>query len=167
MVFNRPVLRLCFVCLGNICRSPTAEGVMLKLIDGEGLRDHVVVDSAGTAAYHAGERADPRSRAAAKRRDIDLPSIARQFRAIDFDDFDYVLAMDADNYENLREVAPSDGALEKLVMFRSFDPHSEPDAGVPDPYYGGDGGFDVVLDICEAACLGLLDHLRKQHGVPE
>jgi protein-tyrosine phosphatase len=157
-------IRLCFVCLGNICRSPTAEGVMLHLVREAGLDDRVVIDSAGTGAWHAGERADPRSRAEAQSRGVDLPSVARQFTARDFDAFDYVIAMDRKNRVDLGRLAVSDAHERKLHLLRSFDPGADgPD--VPDPYYGGDDGFARVYDICEAGCRGLLAHLRKEHGL--
>lgn len=152
---------VCFVCLGNICRSPTAEGVFRRMVTVAGLGDVIDVDSAGTAAYHAGEQADRRSRAVAKRRGYELESIARQFVASDFDKFDYVLAMDETNLKNLeqlRETARTAGG--RLCLLRDFDPTAPSPASVPDPYYGGDGGFDEVLDQCERACEGLLAHLR-------
>jgi protein-tyrosine phosphatase len=159
------MIRVCFVCLGNICRSPTAEGVMQDLVEKAGLTSAIELDSAGTGAYHVGEKADRRSRSTAEARGIRLTSISRQFLASDFQAFDYVLAMDPDNYDNLQEIATGDDALERLFLFRSFDPESEEGAAVPDPYYGGPGGFDEVFDICEAACRGLLDHIRKEHAL--
>ena len=136
---------------------------MRKLVADAGLTEAVVIDSAGTAAYHAGEAADPRSRAAAQRRGMELTSIARQFVAGDFVRFDYVLAMDRDNLAELEDLAAADTG--SLYLFRSFDPASPQGAEVPDPYYGGEGGFDDVLDICEAACRGLLEHLIHKHGL--
>jgi protein-tyrosine phosphatase len=159
------MVRVCFVCLGNICRSPTAEGVMRHLVDRAGLSRKIEVDSAGTAAYHAGESPDRRSRAAARARGIDVSGRARQFTRRDWDRFDHVLAMDGENYRDLRAVAPPGVAEQKLRMLRSFDPASGPKDPVPDPYYGGKSGFDDVLDLCEAACRGLLDHLRREHGL--
>jgi protein-tyrosine phosphatase len=159
------MVRLCFVCLGNICRSPTAEAVMLDLVNKAGLGSSIEVDSAGTAGYHAGERPDARAAAAASRRGIELRSRARQFRAKDYDRFDYVLAMDQSNFDDLAELAGSASAREKLHLLRSFDPKSPRGAGVPDPYYGGDDGFEQVLDICTAACSGLLARVKKEHGL--
>ena len=158
-----PRVRLCFVCLGNICRSPTAEGVMLHLLREAGLDAVVAVDSAGTAAYHVGNPPDPRTLAAAARRGIALPSMARQFRVVDFSRFDYVLAMDAENLGELRALAPNDDALGRLHLLRSFEPDAKA-LDVPDPYYGGAQGFETVLDQCEAACAGLLRELRERHG---
>jgi protein-tyrosine phosphatase len=165
MSANDPArIRICFVCLGNICRSPTAEGVMLQLVDEAGRAERIVIDSAGTGAWHAGERADARSRAEARSRGVDLPSIARQFTPADFDAFDYVVAMDRKNCLDLARLAGSAEHERKVRLLRSFDPQADgPD--VPDPYYGGDHGFAHVFDICMAGCRGLLAHLRKEHGL--
>ena len=138
---------------------------MRHLVEKAGLRAAIQVDSAGTAAYHAGETADRRARAAARRRGIEMTGRARQFKAGDWLAFDYVLAMDAENLRNLRATAPDARALEKLHLLRSFDPKAPPRAAVPDPYYGGDEGFDEVLDLCEAACSGLLARVRQEHGL--
>jgi protein-tyrosine phosphatase len=155
------VLSLCFVCLGNICRSPTAEGVMRALAEREAMSHLFHLDSAGTAAYHSGELADPRTRAAARLRGIELTHRARQVSADDYHRFDYLLAMDGANLAHLRARAPA-GARAQLALFRSFDPLSEPDAEVPDPYYGGPSGFEEVLDLCERAAEGLWQHLRRE-----
>jgi protein-tyrosine phosphatase len=159
------MVRLCFVCLGNICRSPTAEAVMLDLVNKAGLGSAIEVDSAGTAGYHAGERPDGRAAAFALKRGIELRGRARQFRAKDYDRFDYVLAMDQSNFDDLAELAGSPAAREKLHLLRSFDSKSPRGASVPDPYYGGDDGFEQVLDICTAACAGLLERVKKDHGL--
>ncbi|NLE85011.1 MAG: low molecular weight phosphotyrosine protein phosphatase [Myxococcales bacterium] len=160
------MVRICFVCLGNICRSPTAEGVMRHLVEAAGLSAHVEIDSAGTAAYHIGKGPDHRSRQAAAARGIVIGGQARQFTPADWERFDYVLAMDSSNYEDLIAHAPPE-AKQKLRLLRSFDPASPPGAPVPDPYYGGAEGFDEVLDLCEAACRGLLDHLKREHGLQQ
>ena len=157
-------IRICFVCLGNICRSPTAEGVMLQLVRQAGLAERVAIDSAGTGAWHAGERADPRSRAEAERRGVELPSIARQFTTADFDAFDYVIAMDRRNVRDLERLAGAPGHARKVRLLRSFAEQAD-ELDVPDPYYGGDNGFSNVFEICEAGCRGLLAHLRKEHGL--
>ena len=159
---SKPQIKLCFVCLGNICRSPTAEGVMQFLIEEAGLQRRIKVDSAGTGAYHVGERADPRSRAEAHRHGVDLKSRARQFVVEDFDKFDYVLAMDRANHRDLEELAIGPGHLAKLHMLRSFDPASGRELDVPDPYYDSDG-FARVYDICHAGCTGLLAFLKDTH----
>jgi protein-tyrosine phosphatase len=158
-----PSVQICFVCLGNICRSPTAEGVMRSLLRREGLEGRVAVESAGTADYHAGDLPDRRARDAAKARGVPLESRARQFVSADFARFDYVLAMDPENVRDLLAIAPDAAAKAKIRLLRSFDPASPPGAAVPDPYHGGSAGFERVLDLCEAACLGLLGHLRREH----
>lgn len=156
-------ISICFVCLGNICRSPTAEGVMRSLVRSSSLQERIHVESAGTAAYHAGELPDRRSRAAASSRRIELSSRARQFTPEDWERFDYVLAMDRANFDELAEAAPHDAARAKLSLLLAFNPASKPGAEVPDPYSGGPAGFEEVLDLCEAACAGLLAHLRREH----
>jgi protein-tyrosine phosphatase len=160
-----PAVRVCFVCLGNICRSPTAEGVMRGLLQREGLDARVLVESAGTAGYHVGELPDRRARAAAKLRGVALESRARQFRAADFARLDYVLAMDAENVSILEAIAPDAAARAKVRLLRSFDPEAPAGAAVPDPYYGGDDGFEHVLSLCERACSGLIAHLRREHAL--
>lgn len=158
---DEPKIAVCFVCLGNICRSPTAEGVFIHLVEQAGLRERFVIDSAGTGAYHVGERADPRSRAEARRRGVELPSIARQVVAGDFARFDLLLAMDHRNRADLLALARGEPARRKVRLFREFDPSAPPQAEVPDPYYGGEQGFAEVFDICERAAKGLLAQLRR------
>ncbi|HKO92470.1 MAG TPA: low molecular weight protein-tyrosine-phosphatase [Polyangiaceae bacterium] len=160
-----PTLAVCFVCLGNICRSPTAEGVLRSVLRSAGLEARVVVESAGTLGYHQGELPDRRSRAAARERGIELSSRARQFSPADWQRFDYVLAMDRQNLEHLAASAPNAAARAKLRLFRDFDPSAPAGAEVPDPYYGGPEGFEHVLDLCQAAAQGLLQHLQREHGV--
>lgn len=150
---------VCFVCLGNICRSPTAEAVFIKLVKDAGRQDEFFIDSAGTAGYHAGERADSRSRAAASRRGYDIRSRARQFERDDFERFDIICVMDAENVRALETLAAGHPAFKKVSMLRSHDPTAPAGAIVPDPYYGGEQGFDEVIDICEHACRGLLQSL--------
>lgn len=156
------MVKVLFVCMGNICRSPTAQGVFETLLSREGLQGHIQVDSAGTHAYHIGEPPDPRSQQAASRRGIDLSvQRARKVRPEDFLEFDYVLAMDRSNYEDLREICHPDYE-ERLRLFLEFAPQAgTPD--VPDPYYGGAQGFERVLDLIEAAAAGLLAELRNRH----
>jgi protein-tyrosine phosphatase len=155
-------VRLLFVCLGNICRSPTAEGVMRQLVADQGLSDRVVVDSAGTGSWHVGHPPDERATAAAARRGIVLEGTARTFAADDFDQHDLLLAADRDNLEVMRSIAPDDEARERVRLLREFDAEAVAagDLEVPDPYYGGPSGFDEVLDAVDRACRGLLDHLR-------
>jgi protein-tyrosine phosphatase len=147
--------------MGNICRSPTAEGVMRGLLREEGLEDAVEVDSAGTGDWHVGDPPDARATAAARARGVMLAGAARQIGAADFDDYDLILAADRSNLRDLEAVVPA-GARAKLHLLREFDPASAAagDLDVPDPYYGDDDGFEHVLDLVEAACRGLLDTLR-------
>jgi len=151
-------ISILFVCMGNICRSPTAEGVFRHLVTDSGLDEHVHIDSAGTHAYHVGEPPDRRARAAAERRGISLEDIqARRVQPDDFERFSYIIAMDQDNLAILEE--QSEGAhREKLRLFLEFS--SGPEKEVPDPYYGGATGFERVLDLVEDAGRGLLEELR-------
>ncbi len=158
------MIRVLFVCLGNICRSPTAHGVMLGLLESEGLNDQVFVDSAGTAGWHIGKTPDPRSQQAALARGVDISDQrARQLSAEDFETFDYVLAMDRSNLDDLKALYASNGSqgtepkLFLRAFGRSFDEHE-----VPDPYYGGEAGFRHVLDLVEDACDGLLADIRQK-----
>jgi protein-tyrosine phosphatase len=155
-------IRVCFVCLGNICRSPTAEGVMQLLIDERGLGDQIQIDSAGTGAYHVGEASDPRSAAEAKRRGVILTSRARLFVAEDLDNFDYVVAMDGKNLAHMTRMAKSDAHRQKLSLLRNFASAGR-DLDVPDPYYADN--FDEVFDICMEGCRALLDQIVKTHGL--
>jgi protein-tyrosine phosphatase len=162
----RPVpVSLCFVCLGNICRSPTAAGVMRHLVREAGLEGSIHVESAGTAGYHTGEQPDRRARAAGARRGIAIEGRARQFVARDWQRFDYVLAMDRSNFDDLASTGSPEARGDKLHLLRSFDPNSPAGANVPDPYYGGDDGFDEVLDLCLAACRHLLEKVREERGL--
>lgn len=155
-------MRICFVCLGNICRSPTAEGVFRKLAEDARIASKLTIDSAGTGAWHIGELPDSRSRAAAARRGYDLVHRARKLVASDFERFDLILAMDRDNYDTIQRLARGRTQLPTIRMLRSFDAAAPIDAEVPDPYSGEDDGFEEVLDICERACRGLLEHVRAQ-----
>ncbi len=156
------VVRVLFVCTGNICRSPTAEGVFRRLVEEAGLAGTVEIDSAGTTGYHVGEAPDARSRAAARRRGVSLDDQrARQVARADFDRFDLVLAMDRGHLRQLRRLCPP-GREERLRLFLSFAPHLGAE-DVPDPYYGAAGGFEEVLDLVEAGARGLLEHLRREH----
>lgn len=138
---------------------------MLQLVARAGLADQFTIDSAGTGDYHVGERPDRRTLAAARARGIDLPSRARQWQRGDFSHFDLVLAMDTENRDALLRLAPDGAARDKVLLLRSFDPAAPPDAAVPDPYYGGVEGFEEVLDVCDAACRGLLAHLQTAHSL--
>ena len=154
-------MKILFVCLGNICRSPTAEAVLRALAAREAPELDLEVDSAGTAGYHVGEPPDPRTRQAAARRGYDLGSLrARVVEPADFERFELILAMDSENLSVLRGRAPA-AAHERLRLFLEFAPEGSAD-DVPDPYYGGPNGFEEVLDLVEAAARGLLAHLRQR-----
>jgi protein-tyrosine phosphatase len=157
---NRAQVSVLFVCLGNICRSPTAEGVFRKLIAEAGLDGQIRVDSAGTAGYHEGAPPDARAMAAASGRGFDLAGIrARRVVASDFEEFDLILAMDEDNLVDLQQVAP-EGARARIMLLLDYAPGNIGRA-VPDPYYGGRNGFERVLDLVTEACSGLLEDLRR------
>lgn len=152
------MVKVLFVCMGNICRSPTAHGVFLKIVDDQSLNNMIEVDSAGTHAHHIGEQPDPRSQSAALRRGVDLsPLSARQVNSNDFEYFDYVLAMDYDNYSNLAQICPA-GYEQRLRLFLDFASECE-DKEVPDPYYGGGRGFEHVFGLIEDASHGLLKEI--------
>jgi protein-tyrosine phosphatase len=158
-------VRILFVCMGNICRSPTAEGVMRRLLEDAGLGDRVEVESAGTGGWHVGEPPDERATLAARRRGITLSGAAQQVRPADFRRFDLLIALDRANLRELLALAPDEEAAEKVRLLREFDPRANGDLDVPDPYYGGDRGFETVLDMVEAACRGLIDELRAAEKV--
>jgi low molecular weight protein-tyrosine phosphatase len=148
--------------MGNICRSPTAEGVMRRLLEDEGLADRVELESAGTGDWHVGLPPDERATLAARRRGITLSGAAQQVRPADFRRFDLLIAMDRSNLRELLALAPDEEAAEKVRLLREFDPAASGDLDVPDPYFGGDRGFETVLDMVEAACRELLDELRAR-----
>jgi len=157
-------VKVLFVCLGNICRSPTAHGVFQQLLETRGFDHLVQVDSAGTGDWHIGLPPDQRASASAARRGYDLsPLRARQVVAADFREYDYILAMDAQNLSNLRKLAPANFAGE-LQLFLHYA-RGVDEREVPDPYYGGLDGFDHVLDLVENAARGLLDELAVRHGL--
>lgn len=149
-----------FVCMGNICRSPTAEGVFRKLVRERGVEEWFEIDSAGTHAYHVGEPPDERARQAALTRGVDLSGLrARQVTIADFDAFDHVLVMDRQNYDTLMFVCPKPHS-HKVRLFLQYAPGLKK-LDVPDPYYGGSKGFEEVLDMVERAALGFLESLRQ------
>jgi protein-tyrosine phosphatase len=161
-------LRLLFVCLGNICRSPTAEGVMRALVEREGVAG-IELESAGTGSWHVGSPPDQRAAAVARGRGMRLDGAARQVAPEDFEEFDLLLAMDGENRRELLRLAPGEPERAKVRLLREFDPASggrsregslEQDLDVPDPYYGAPGGFEEVFDLVQAACEGLLGQIR-------
>jgi len=156
---NKKTIRILFVCMGNICRSPSAEGVFNKLINDEQIQDRFSIDSAGTHAYHIAEAPDLRAQKAAKDRGIDLSKLrARQVIVGDFDDFDYLLAMDMDNYTIMMEACPLEHQ-HKIKLFLDYAPNAKTNE-VPDPYYGGTYGFEQVLDLVEEASIGFINELK-------
>lgn len=156
---NSDTTGVLFVCLGNICRSPLAEGVFQHLVEEAGVSDEFEIDSAGTGSWHVGERPDTRAIAVARAHGITLPSRARQITPEDLDHFDYVIAMDLENVRNLEKMAESSRTDVQIHLLREFDPEHTGDE-VPDPYYGGASGFEKVFKIvsqsCEALLAGLL-----------
>jgi protein-tyrosine phosphatase len=156
--------RVLFVCMGNICRSPTAEGVFRHAVTSAGLEQRILADSAGTHGYHLGHPPDRRAQLAAARRGYDLANLrARQVTGQDFVEFDYILAMDLDNLSELRRLAPAQHHG-KLCLFMDYS-IARRGKEVPDPYYGGAQGFEVVLDMAEDVAAGLLQHIKKKLGV--
>lgn len=162
---SRAKVRVMFLCMGNICRSPVAEGVFRHKVKRAGLEGRVEIASSGTGGWHVGEPPDPRMCAAAKAREVDLsPQRARQLAEEDFRAFDLILAMDRNNLAHAQRLVRPDDASAELKLFRDFDP-APGDRQVPDPYYGGAAGFEEVLDIVERTCEALLAHLREAHGL--
>ncbi len=153
-------IKVLFICMGNICRSPTAQGVFSKLIEEWQLHEKFKIDSAGTHAYHIGEEPDLRAQKAAQERGIRLKHLrARKVEANDFSVFDHLLVMDADNYRHIVRQCPKQHR-HKVAYFLDYAPHL-PVREVPDPYYGGDRGFERVLDMIEQASIGFLDKLKQ------
>ena len=155
------MINVLFVCMGNICRSPSAEGYFRHIVEEANLTDLINIDSAGTHAYHIGSPPDTRAQLAAKKRGLDLSHLrGRKVEENDFNKFDYVLGMDKSNYSDLMEVAG--GEADNLHLFLAFA-NNFTEQEVPDPYYGGDQGFEHVLDLIEDASRGLLQHIKKNH----
>ncbi len=162
---DRPIseenpLRICFVCLGNICRSPTAEGIFRHLVEERSLEPYFEIDSAGTSAYHVGESANSHSQKVANQRGITLTSKARKFAEDDLPHFDLILAMDSENLADIRKMDAESEHHQKIMRLREFDPQPE-DKNVPDPYYGGIKGFENVFDVVKRSCEELLDELES------
>lgn len=161
----RAMVSVLFVCMGNICRSPMAEGAFRQMLESVGLAEKVYADSAGTHSYHIGASPDMRSQVTALRRGVDLRKLrARQVTEADFAAFDYVLAMDQDNLRHLLALCRSAESQSRVQLFLNFAPQL-PEREVPDPYYGGPDGFERVMDLVEAAAQGLLVHIRERYRI--
>ena len=158
---STPEISVLIVCLGNICRSPLAEGVLSHRLEEAGLSDQVYVDSAGTGAWHAVQAPDARSAAVAERNGIELRGRARRVRIEDFFEFELVLAMDRSNLLDLKDLESGSGSEAAIRLFREFDPEQDGDPDVPDPYYGGPDGFQRVFEMVDRTCAALVDHLRR------
>lgn len=159
-------IRILFVCLGNICRSPLAEGMFRHQVAEAGLSERFDIDSAGTSGYHESEPPDARATEVARRRGITLQGRSRQFTAEDADSFDYLIAMDRENLDGVRRMAGGSGSDARVHLLREFDPEAEEEEPeVPDPYFGGARGFEDVHDLVERSCKGLLRHIREENGL--
>lgn len=156
--------RICFVCLGNIVRSPLAENIFRHHVEKQRLEEKYAVDSAGTSAYHVGERPDSRMREVARKRGLEYTGRSRQFQPDDFEQFDLIIAMDKDNHRQLRGLAASPEQQEKISLMREFDPEAGADQEVPDPYYGGIQGFERVYDIIHRSTKELLKKMEEDEG---
>ena len=156
------IVTINFVCLGNICRSPLAQGVFQDLLNREKLDQKIFISSAGTGNWHIGNLPDERMRQTAQSKGIKLESRAQQFQSKDFNRFNLILAMDHSNLIRLSEIAPSTLPPDKLMLFRYFDPESNEDQDVPDPYYGGAKGFEEVYSMVKRTCPPLLDYIKSR-----
>lgn len=156
---DEPRVRVLFVCLGNICRSPAAEGVMKAIVNEEGQQQRWVIDSAGTGGWHVGQLPDKRMRVHAQRRGLELTHRCRQVREADFDDFDLIIGMDDSNVDDLRELAPTPEAQAKVIPMSAFVSMAMRADSIPDPYYEGAEGFELVLDLLQDGCRNLYQAL--------
>lgn len=155
------ITRICFVCLGNIVRSPLAENMFMYLAKEAGIVDKYEVDSAGTSAWHVGEAPDSRMRRVAAQHGLRYNGRARQFKRSDFEKFDLIIAMDRENREDLRQLARTHDEIKKIHLLREYDPLGGEGAGVPDPYYGGIDGFIETYRVVERSCRNLLNELEE------
>jgi protein-tyrosine phosphatase len=159
------MIHVLFVCLGNICRSPLAEGVFKKLVKERNLQDKIAVDSAGTSGWHIGDLPDPRTEEVAREHEILLDHRGRQFSQEDLKKFNYIIAMDISNYEHIRILyGPGKDHRKQLFLMRDFDNFGK-GKDVPDPYYGGDDGFSKVYEMLLRSCLNFLDHIVDEHNI--
>lgn len=159
-------MKIMFVCTGNICRSPLAEAVFEQLAEEAGLGEHFHVESSGTTAYHVGQAADERMRSVAASHGVRIHNRSKQLTARDLAEYDLILAMDRSNLREIRYIAESEGVLDKVKLFRSFDPKGGPEAEVPDPYYGGRSGFERVYEMVDRTSHRLLKLLRDKLPTP-
>ncbi|NLY23837.1 MAG: low molecular weight phosphotyrosine protein phosphatase [Bacteroidales bacterium] len=158
-------IRLLFVCLGNICRSPAAEGIMSGIVSKNELQDIIEVDSAGTSGWHQGDLPDERMRSHGEKRGYDFCSRARKFKKTDFNDFDYIIVMDENNYHTVKSLVSGKEQADKIHLMTEFSVQFNNHDNIPDPYYGGSTGFELVLDLLEDACEGLLQVIKKKHSL--
>lgn len=155
-------INLLFICLGNICRSPAAEGIMKKMIADEGLEDKVFIDSAGTSNWNEGKSPDKRMQVHGSKRGYKFDSTARTFNSSDFNKFDYIIVMDNNNYLNVKKLAKSEEDIAKIHRMTDFSIEYSDHDHVPDPYYGGDDGFNLVMDLLEDAAKGLMKEIKEK-----
>jgi protein-tyrosine phosphatase len=158
---SQKIIRILFVCLGNICRSPAAEGIMKKLVADRNLQNVIEIDSAGTSGWHNGALPDTRMRAHGKKRGYDFCSLSRKFIPADFDRFDYIVVMDSSNFANVKALATTQEEVEKIHLMTDFSTRITSYDHIPDPYYGGASGFELVIDLLEDACSGLIIRLTE------
>lgn len=158
------MINVLFVCMGNICRSPSAEAVMNGIIKNNNLQDIIKCDSAGTIGYHEGDPADQRMKMFASNRGYDLTSISRQIRYDDLQIFDYIITMDRENYDDVIALDSTGQYSDKISMMTDYAKDNKTNS-VPDPYYGGSQGFELVLDLLEDSCEGLLIHIKNNNGL--
>lgn len=158
-------IKVLFVCLGNICRSPAAEGIMKRIVAKNNLENEIEVDSAGTSGWHQGELPDARMRMHGEKRGYDFNSCSRKISSADLQEFDYIIVMDKNNYKNVKSLAVTNEDVNKIHLMTDFSLQMTTHKHVPDPYYGGEDGFELVMDLLEDACEGLLQTIIKEHGL--
>ncbi len=162
---NQPTISVLFVCLGNICRSPLAEAIFRSVVEDAGLADRFEIDSAGTSGYHDGEPPDQRTTAVAAQRGVRVGGKSRRVTQADLETYDHIIVMDQENLGAVERLAARSGSSPDVRLFRAFDPASDGDTDVPDPYFGGPDGFEIVHDLVERSSRGLLAELRERYGL--